>query len=95
MYLSLFSLSLLLSVGQITAEVSILELRLYLPVMSARLCFRSAVPQRLMDSSEDKCYMNKNSSVDCTKAFVDEPEPVLLRGRENCRDGRGLSVTHV
>lgn len=33
-----------LSAGQITAEVSIPELRLYPPVMSVRLCFRSAVP---------------------------------------------------
>lgn len=33
-----------LSAGQITVEVSIPELRLYPPVMSVRLCFRSAVP---------------------------------------------------
>lgn len=33
-----------LSAGQIIVEVSILELRLYPPVMSVRLCFRSAVP---------------------------------------------------
>lgn len=34
-----------------------------------------------MDSSEDKCNRNKNSTVDCTKAFVDEPE-LALRGWE-------------
>lgn len=39
-------LSLSLSAGQITAEVSIPELRLYPPVMSLRLCFRSASPCR-------------------------------------------------
>lgn len=40
----LFPLSPALSAGQITAEVSILELRLYPPVISVRFCFRSAVP---------------------------------------------------
>lgn len=34
-----------------------------------------------MDSSEDKCNVNKNSTVDCTKAFVDEPE-LALGGKE-------------
>lgn len=34
-----------------------------------------------MDSSEDKCNMNKNSTVDRTKAFVDEPE-LVPRERE-------------
>lgn len=32
-----------------------------------------------MDSSKDKCNMNKNSAVDCTKAFVDELEVALRR----------------
>lgn len=47
-----------------------------------------------MDSSEDKCNVNKNSTVDCTKAFVDEPK-LALRGK-GVRGGfgvvRGLSV---
>lgn len=41
-----------------------------------------------MDSSEDKCNRNKNSTVDCTKAFVDEPE-LALRGWEEGAWGRG------
>lgn len=51
-----------------------------------------------MDSSEDKCNMNKNSTVDCTKAFADEPELALRKGRGRERGGwgsgvvRGLSV---
>lgn len=41
-----------------------------------------------MDSSEDKCNMNKNSTVDCTKAFVDEPE-LALRGKAGVWGCRG------
>ena len=48
-----------------------------------------------MDSSEDECNMNQNSTVDCTKDFADEPE-LALRGREGVRGGfgvaRGLSI---
>lgn len=44
-----------------------------------------------MDSSEDKCNMNKNSTVDCTKAFVDEPE-LVLRGREGASLGVGSGL---
>lgn len=45
-----------------------------------------------MDSSDYECNMNKNSTVDCTKAFVDEPE-LALRGNEGWGDGgvRGVS----
>lgn len=42
-----------------------------------------------MDSSEDKCYMNKNSTVDCTKALVDEPacaEETVV-GVQGCEGG--------
>lgn len=45
-----------------------------------------------MDSSEDKCNMNKNSTVDCTKAFVDEPEPALrgkVGGKREMEGGGG------
>lgn len=44
-----------------------------------------------MDSSEDKCNMNKNSTVDCTKAFVDEPK-LAPRGKEVRVGGRGFEV---
>lgn len=39
-----------------------------------------------MDSSEDKCNMNKNGTVDSTKAFVDELE-LALRGKRRGRGG--------
>lgn len=51
-----------------------------------------------MDSSEDKCNMNKNSTFDCTKAFVDEPK-LAPRGKEVLGVGsgvvRGLSIAGI
>lgn len=45
-----------------------------------------------MDSSKDKCNMNKNSTVDCTKAFVDEPELALRGGKGACVCTGGFGV---
>ena len=47
-----------------------------------------------MDSSEDECNMNQNSTVDCTKDFADEPE-LALRGREGVRGGSSGVVTNI
>ncbi|KAJ4924642.1 hypothetical protein JOQ06_003594, partial [Pogonophryne albipinna] len=50
---------------------------------------------RLTDSSEDKCNMNKNSAVDCTKAFVDELELAGKGGRSGlCEVTMALAATH-